>query len=114
LRYDAKHFNGLSRHGFVRAMHEEGIPCGGGYHEQYNDGLIDEAIASRGFQRLFGEKRLKDYRDSFKELAGNRQVCQTTVGLFQNMFLAERSDMDHILEAIRKIQTHSKALTKVV
>ncbi len=65
LRYDAKHFHGLSRAGFMRALGAEGVPCSDGYHEQYNDGLLDEAIASRGFQRLFGEKRLKDYRDSF-------------------------------------------------
>ena len=76
--------------------------------------MLDEAIASRGFQRLFGEKRLKDYRDSFPELPGNRQVCETTVGLSQNVLLAQRSDMDHIIEAIRKIQTHSEALANFV
>ena len=30
----------------------------------------------------------------------------------QNMLLADRSDMDHILDAIRKVQTHSAALVK--
>ena len=114
MRYDARQFNGLSRAGFMRALAAEGIPSSGGYHEQYNDGLLDEAIASRGFQRLFGEKRLKDYRDSFQALPGNRQVCETTVGLFQTLFLAERSDMNHIVEAIRKIQAHSEALVKAV
>lgn len=114
LRYDAKHFHGLSRAGFMRALSAEGIPSSGGYHEQYNDGLLDEAITSRGFQRLFSAKRLKDYRHSFQELTGNRQVCQTTVGLFQSLLLAERSDMDHIIEAIRKIQTHGEALAKAV
>ena len=112
MRYDSKLFNGLSRSGFIKALGAEGIPASGGYHEQYNDGLLDEAINSRGFKRLFNEKRLKDYRDSFEELAGNRQVCQTTVGLFQSLFLAERSSIDHIVEAIRKIQAHSGALAK--
>jgi hypothetical protein len=86
------------------------VPCGGVYHEQYYDGLLDEAIASRGFKRLWGADRLKAYRDSFKELKGNKQVCETTVAMTQNMLLAERSDMDHIIEAIRKIQAHSAAL----
>ena len=68
VRYDARHFHGLSRAGFMRALRAEGIPCGGGYHQQYNDGLLDEAIASNGYQRLFGKKRLQDYRESFREL----------------------------------------------
>jgi perosamine synthetase len=112
FRYDAQQFNGLSRDKFTRALSAEGIPCGGGYSEQYNDGLLDEAITSRGFQRLFSAERLKAYRESFKELKGNRQVCATTVGMTQNMLLANRSDLDHIVEAVRKIQAHSAELAK--
>jgi perosamine synthetase len=111
FRYDAQQFNGLPRAKFMRALAAEGIPCSGGYSEQYNDGLLDEAIASRGFKRLFSTGRLKAYRESFRELKGNAKVCATTVGLSQAILLGERSDMDQIIEAIRKIQTHSAALT---
>ncbi len=113
FRYDAKQFNGLSLNKFCQAMGAEGIPCGGGYHEQYYDGLLDEAIASRGFQRLFPPERLKAYRESFQQLKGNKQVCETTVGMFQSLLLANRSDMDHILDAIRRIQNHSAELAKL-
>jgi perosamine synthetase len=112
FRYDAQHFKGLTRDKFIRALGAEGIPSSGGYHEQYFDGILDEAINSRGFKRLFSAERLKSYRESFHELKGNRQVCATTVGLSQNLLLAERRNMDHIIEAIRKIQTHSAALAK--
>jgi len=78
--------------------------------EQYFDGLLDEASNSRGFKRLFSAGRLKAYRDSFHELKGNRQVCATTVALPQNLLLADRGDMDRIIQAVRKIQTHSEAL----
>ena len=67
---------------------------------------------ARGFKRLFSAARLKAWRESFHELKGNRQVCATTVALPQNLLLADRRDMDHISEAIRKIQTHSAALAK--
>jgi len=110
LRIDSEQLNGLSRDGFVRALRAEGVPCSAVYHEQYFDGLLDEAIQSRGFKRLFSEKRLKDYRESFEALAGNRQVCQTTVGLSQNLLLAQRSQVEHILEAIEKICDHSGEL----
>ena len=112
FRYDAARFNGLSRGKFMKALRAEGIPCSGGYHEQYNDGLLDEAINSRGFKRLFTAERLKKYRDSFHELEGNKQVCDTTVAVSQTLLLADRSDMDHIIEAIRKIQAHASQLAR--
>jgi perosamine synthetase len=110
FRYDASQFHGLSLGKFAQAMGAEGVPCGGVYHEQYYDGLLDEAIASRGYQRLWSPERLKQYRESFKELKGNKQVCETTVAMYQSMLLGKRSDMDDILEAIRKIHAHSSEL----
>src|SRR5213594_4191773 len=94
FRYDAQYFNGLTRDQFLKALNAEGISCSGGYHEQYFDGLLDEAITSRGFKRLFGAERLRAYRNSLHELKGNRQVCATTVAITQNLLLAERNDLD--------------------
>lgn len=112
FRYDASQFGGLSRDGFLKALNAEGIPCSSVYREQYFDGLLDEAIASRGFQRLFGAARLKAYRDSFQDLKGNREACATTVALPQTVLLADRQAMDHVVGAIRKIQSHGAALAK--
>jgi len=113
FRYDPAHFNGLSLDQFSKAVSAEGVPCRRIYSEQYNDGLLDEAIASRGFQRLWSAQRLKAYRDSFRELKGNKQVCETTLGFSQTMLLGDRSATDHIIEAIRKVGAHSAALVKV-
>jgi hypothetical protein len=113
LRYDKEQFHGLPRDMFARALGAEGVPCGGGYREQYFDGLLDEAIASRGFRRLFSAGRLKAYRDSLQELQGNRLVCETTIGMSQRMLLADRSAMDHIVEAVGKVHAHSAALAKL-
>ncbi|MEX2138615.1 MAG: DegT/DnrJ/EryC1/StrS family aminotransferase [Pirellulales bacterium] len=113
LRYDVEQFSGLPRERFMNALRAEGVPCSGVYHEQYFDGLLDEAISSRGYQRLYSAKRLKDYRDSFQELKGNRQVCSTTVAVPQNVLLAKRSQLDQIVEAIRKIKAHSGELAKL-
>ncbi|OHB69720.1 MAG: hypothetical protein A2V70_16225 [Planctomycetes bacterium RBG_13_63_9] len=110
LRYDADQFHGLPRGKFIQALCAEGIPCGGGYSEQYYDGLLDEAINSRGFKRLFPAARLKAYRESFQELKGNKQVCETTVGIFNTLLLTDRSDVEDIIEAIRRIHAHSAAL----
>ena len=110
FRYDAAQFHGLPRGKFMAAMKAEGIPTSGGYGEQYYDGLLDEAINSRGFQRLFPAERLKAYRASFDELKGNKQVCETTVGVSNTLLLADRADVEHIVEAVRKIHAHGAAL----
>lgn len=112
FRYDPSQFSGLAYGRFLQALSAEGIPCGGGYSEQYFDGLLDEAIGSRGFKRLFSPERLKSYRESFKELKGNKLVCETTVGLPQSVLLAERSDIDHIVQAVAKIHAASAELAK--
>jgi hypothetical protein len=52
------------------------------------------------------------YRESYRERTGNKRICETTVGMTRTMLLAERRDMDHILEAIRKVHAHSAALAK--
>jgi dTDP-4-amino-4,6-dideoxygalactose transaminase len=112
FRYDAAQFNGLTLDKFSKAVSAEGVPCGPVYREQYFDGLLDEAIASRGFKRLWSAERLKAYRDSFKELKGNKQVCETTVAMSQNLLLSDRAGMNDVLEAIRKVQKHSAELAK--
>lgn len=112
FRYDATGFNGLSHGKFCEALSAEGIPCGGGYSEQYFDGIFEQAFESRGFKRLFPAERMKSFSESLKELKGNKEVCETTVGMFQTLLLADRASIDHIVEAIRKIQKHSAELAK--
>src|SRR5208283_3300274 len=87
FRYDKENFHGLPYARFVKALNAEGVPCSNVYTEQYFDGILDEAIASRGFKRLFSPERLKAYRDSLHDLKGNKLVCETTVGMTQNMLL---------------------------
>ena len=95
-----------------RALGTDGISCGGGYSEQYNDGIFDETINSTGYKRLWSADRLKAYRESFKDLKGNACACAETVAIYQSMLLADRSAMDHLLDAVRKIQAHSAELKK--
>lgn len=112
MRYDAAQFNGLPRAKFIKALVAEGVPCSAGYGEQYNDGVFDEVISSRGYKRLWSDERLKAYRESFKDLKGTRQACETVVCFPHGMLMADRAAMDHILEAIAKIQAHSAELAK--
>jgi len=110
FRYKKEFFDGLSRKKFMAALQAEGIPCYPGYGKQYHDGLIEEAISSRGYKRLFSEQRLKRYREELHQLPDNDQLTEEAVAIFQYVLLAEKSDMDDVVNAIQKIYKNRKQL----
>ena len=110
FRYKKEEFDGLPRHKFMAAMRAEGIPCGQGYGQQYFDGLIEEAISSKGYTRLFTRERLNRYREELHNLPDNDQLTMEAVWFYQTMLLAEQSDMDDIVNAVQKIYENRKQL----
>jgi perosamine synthetase len=110
FRYKKELFDGLPRHKFIAALSAEGIPCGEGYGRQYFDGLIEEAITSRGYTRLFSKERLNRYREELHNLPDNDLLSMEAVWFFQNMLLAERKDMNDIIHAVQKIYENRSQL----
>ncbi len=110
FRYQKEHFDGLSRDQFRAALNAEGIPNYSAYGKQYFDGLMEDALGSRGYKRLYSEQRLKQYREELHHLPGNDQLTEEALTFFQHMLLAEKEDMDHIADAIQKIYENRKQL----
>jgi len=103
FRYKKEHFNNVPRNKFLAALKAEGIPCSGsGYGPQYKDGLVEEALNSRGYKRLYSKERLKRYREE-NHYPDNDQLCKEAVRLSQQMLLGTNKDMDDIADAILKI-----------
>lgn len=102
FRYKQEQFNGVSRDKFMAALKAEGVPCSGGYSAQNHDGLIEEALNSKSYQRLFSKERLDRYRQE-NVLPQNDQLCREAVWFAQNMLLGTREDMDGIADAVEKI-----------
>ncbi|MHC4889934.1 MAG: DegT/DnrJ/EryC1/StrS family aminotransferase, partial [Planctomycetota bacterium] len=102
FRYKKENFNNITRSKFLSALREEGVPCSGGYGPQYKDGLIKEALNSRGYKRLYSKERLKRYREE-NQYPENDRLCKEAVWLTQNMLLGTKRDMDDIANAILKI-----------
>jgi hypothetical protein len=71
---------------------------------------MDEVLNSRGFNKLFSQQRLKRYREELHELPENDQLTSEAVWFFQNMLLAERKDMDDIVDAVHKVYENRKLL----
>ncbi len=110
FRYKKEYFDDLPREKFLAALTAEGIPCSEGYGPQYNDGLIEEALNSKGYKRLFSKQRLNTYREELKNLPDNDQLTREAVWFFQNMLLADRKDMDDIVNSIQKVFENRKQL----
>jgi perosamine synthetase len=103
LRYNPQAFAGLPRAKFLKAMAAEGIPSSGGYSPLNSQEFVKNAVNSRGYKRLFSEKRLKQWAEQ-NHCPANDKMCSEAVWFTQNMLLGSRGDMEQIASAIKKIQ----------
>jgi perosamine synthetase len=109
FRFVSEEFEGVSRSKFMEALRAEGVPCSTGYGQQNKDGLIEEALNSRGYKRLFSEKRLNQWREE-NHLPGNDQLAREAITFYQSILLGNKKDMDDIVNAITKIYENRKFL----
>lgn len=109
FRYKKEAFNNVPRDKFIQALRAEGIPCNRGYGKQNNDDLIEDALTSRGYQRLFGKVRIDRWRAE-NVLPGNDQLAEESVIIYQNVLLGSRQDMEDIVAAISKIYEYRNDL----
>ncbi len=112
FRYDKSQFAGLDRGKFMAAMGAEGVPCSGGYGVMNKDAYVSGLAKNKHFLKLYGEKKLQEWLDQNQNLPQNDQLCEQAVWFSQTMLLAERSAMDGIANAVRKIQKHAAELAK--
>jgi perosamine synthetase len=111
FRYLKEYFNDVPREKFIQALRAEGVPCSPGYGPQNRDGIMEEALTSRGYKRLFSESRLKQWREE-NQLPGNDQLCKEAITFYQSMLLGGKKDMDDIAAAIHKIYENRGELAK--
>jgi dTDP-4-amino-4,6-dideoxygalactose transaminase len=109
FRYDATKFANLPRAKFLKALSAEGIPASGGYSPLNRQPFLENILNSRGYQRIYGAARLKQWREQ-NELPVNDRLCNEAVWFTQTMLLGEKRDMDDIAAAIAKVQQFSSAL----
>jgi perosamine synthetase len=111
FRYDATRFSGLPRAAFLKALAAEGVPCQGGYSPLNKEPFLEAAISSAGFQKIYGKPRLDRWRAQ-NACPQNDRLCTEAVWLVQTMLLGTRKDMDDIVAAVAKVQSHAASLAK--
>jgi perosamine synthetase len=112
FRYDKEAFGGAERRQFLKALSAEGVPGAGGYTPLNKEPFLAKVLSSRHYQRIYGEARLKSWRER-NECPVNDRLCGEAVWFIQTMLLGSERDMDQIAESIRKIQANSADLKKL-
>lgn len=106
FRYGAEAFAGLPRAAFLKALRAEGVPASGGYSPLNKEPFLASTFASTGYQRIYGAAALESARERSRTPQNDR-LCEEAVWLTQTMLTGPREDMDHIVEAVSKIQKHA-------
>ena len=112
FRYDPAQFAGLDRAKFLAALAAEGVHGSPGYGVMNKDEYVSGLAKNKHFLKLYGEKRLKEWLARNQDCPQNEKLCAEAVWFGQTMLLAERTRMDQIAEAIRKIQKHAAELAR--
>lgn len=111
FRYDPAGFGGLSRAGFLKALKAEGVPASGGYSPLNKEPFLAATFASTAYQRIYGAATLASATERSRTPQNDR-LCEQAVWLTQTMLIGPREDMDHIVDAVRKIQQHAGEIAR--
>jgi dTDP-4-amino-4,6-dideoxygalactose transaminase len=107
FRYKKEHYHDCSRGQFVKALRAEGIPVSTGLgviegEAQHKEGLIEETLKSKTFQKIYSAERMDSYRKQM-DCPEAEQLVKETVGFHSPVLLGSRKDMDDIHNAFMKI-----------
>ncbi len=113
LRYEPERFGGLAPAALCQALNAEGIPfVSGDAHPIYRQPVFQPANLAGALcpQVLERYRQAVDLKDPGCPQA--EEACRRTLILRHQVLLAERDDMDHILEALSKVQRHVQELIR--
>lgn len=115
LSYNKEHFNGADRSKFLKAIAAEGVPFGSyiknGLHREP---WVDTILAKKEYKTFFSPKRLKEYKESMNLKNCDLITDQTLVSFWgSGVLLAERSELDKIVDAIHKVYENRDQLSKI-
>ena len=114
FRYIPDEFDGVPRSRFLEGLGAEGVPCGVGAHGQpiYREGpfadmaFFDQLGSARQGSLYEGEI---DYSEVYCPNA-ERVYAEEVCSFSHAMFLGDIDDMEHILEAFRKLRENTNEL----
>ena len=114
FRYKKEKYNDCPRSTYVKALRAEGIPVSSGLgviegEAQHKEGLIEQTLNSKTFQKIYSKERLDTYREQINCPEAEKLVAET-VGFHSPVLLGTRKDMDDIYNAFQKIYENREQL----
>jgi dTDP-4-amino-4,6-dideoxygalactose transaminase len=111
FKYDARAFGGAARDRFVAALEAEGIPADGLFYEPvYRSALFQ--VDPRDFPALAGRAREDLPWARTQCPVAERAAYEESVWLPHQLLLGSEPDVDQIVEAVSKIQSHVDELLR--
>lgn len=106
---DPAAFGGAPKERVIDALGAEGLPVQGGYESMNDYDIFRPTPQNHPVAKLFPE------RFDFAKLrlpVAERASQQEAIWLSQRALLGDRSDVDHVVEAVRKLQQHAGELAR--
>ncbi|GAA4440645.1 DegT/DnrJ/EryC1/StrS family aminotransferase [Ravibacter arvi] len=115
MSYDKEFFNGADRAKFLKAINAEGVP----FTSYIKNGLhrepwVDNIIRLKAYTKFFSPQRLKSYKEGMQLKNTDLITDQTMVVMWgSGTLLAERSELDKIVDAIHKVHENRDKLKTI-
>lgn len=108
FRYKKEEFSRLTRAQFIKALDAEGIPSSGGYTALNKMPYLKNVLETKNFKLMYQPEML-DYNKFMEknQCPLNDQLCEEAVWFTQNILLGSKSDMDDIVNAIKRIHKNA-------
>lgn len=108
FRYKKEEFSGLTRTQFLKALDAEGIPSSGGYAPLNKMPYLKNVLETKNFKLMYQPEML-DYNKFMErnQCPQNDLLCEEAVWFTQNILLGSKSDMDDIVNAIKRIHKNA-------
>ncbi|MCC7146848.1 MAG: DegT/DnrJ/EryC1/StrS family aminotransferase [Phycisphaeraceae bacterium] len=113
IRYNAAAWDGLPRKLLIDALTAEGVPFGSGYTftNFENPAFNDPSLYSDDSPLMIGRTKPVNYREFIDRCPVAVRACrEEALWLTHNLFLGDKSHVDMILEAIRKVKANVGSL----
>ena len=115
MTYNKQHFNGASRSQFLKAVNAEGV----GFGSYIRTGLhrepwIDHILTLKEYKSMYSASRLKAYKEGMHLPNCDKISDETMVSFWgSGALLADRSELDNIINAIMKVYENRDKLKSV-